>query len=171
MRGLRSNFFSQGIIGGSKIFYKIHTSCGNSVLAVCDKELLGKTLKRGAIEFTVSEKFYGKEAITKEKLAELLQEFERLRQKPVLKARQVVIQGLDNDKHFSFQYLKSKRPTEFLIGKTQVEHSRQIEQVDATYKEDQELRREFKERLRANIRKRWNEREKLKESQKNNVDI
>ena len=102
---------------------------------------------------------------------ELLQEFERLRQKPVLKARQVVIQGLDNDKHFSFQYLKSKRPTEFLIGKTQVEHSGQIEQVDAAYKEDQELRREFKERLRANIRKRWNEREKLKESQKNNVDI
>ena len=78
MRGLRSNFFSQGIIGGSKIFYKIHTSCGNSVLAVCDKELLGKTLKRGAIEFTVSEKFYGKEAITKEKLAELLQEFENI---------------------------------------------------------------------------------------------
>lgn len=45
------------------------------MLAVCDKELSGKTLKSGEIEFFVSEKFYGTKKISKKQLAELLKEF------------------------------------------------------------------------------------------------
>ncbi len=45
------------------------------MLAACDKELSGKTLKNDEIEFFVSEKFYGNAEISEEVLAELLNEF------------------------------------------------------------------------------------------------
>ncbi|HLD58080.1 MAG TPA: DUF424 family protein [archaeon] len=57
------------------IFHKIHSSGTNFVLAVCDRELLGKTLKRGELEFKVSESFYGNKGITEAKLKKLLHEF------------------------------------------------------------------------------------------------
>ena len=42
-----------------------------SILAVCDNEHLGKTFEDGKISFRVSEKFFGGEAVSKEKLREL----------------------------------------------------------------------------------------------------
>jgi len=85
---------------------------------------------------------------------ELKEEFDRLREKPVLKARQEVIKGLDNDKHFSLSYLKSKRPAEF--GDTlKVENSDQLGATDGEFhEEDDDLRKELKERLRQNIHNR-----------------
>ena len=62
--------------------------------------------------------------------------------------------------------------SKWLLERTQkdltpkLELSGQIDQVGAN-KEDDQLRLEFKERLRANIQKRWAEKEKLKEVQKN----
>ena len=44
-------------------------------MAVADKELLGKILKQGEIEFEVSESFYKGEEISKESLREKLHEF------------------------------------------------------------------------------------------------
>lgn len=42
------------------MFYvKEHKSGAESVLAVCDNEVLGKTLEEGELCFTVSEGFYG----------------------------------------------------------------------------------------------------------------
>jgi hypothetical protein len=42
------------------------------LVAVCDKELLGKTLKEGEFSFYVSPEFYGGEEITEEELKNLL---------------------------------------------------------------------------------------------------
>jgi len=47
---------------------------GKQVLAVCDKELVGKTLKSDKIEFTVYESFYGGFPIEEEELIELIAE-------------------------------------------------------------------------------------------------
>ncbi|MBC7114476.1 MAG: uncharacterized protein PWR13_1407 [Archaeoglobi archaeon] len=43
------------------------------LVAVCDKELLGKTLKEGEFSFYVSPEFYGGEEITEEELKDLLE--------------------------------------------------------------------------------------------------
>jgi len=48
------------------------------VLAVCDKGLVGKTLKEGKIELSVSQGFFGGEQITEAELRELLHEFENI---------------------------------------------------------------------------------------------
>src|SRR3989344_2413831 len=64
-------------------------------------ENLQKLKECFAIDASIEEACYYAEISTRtyynwiKKNPELLQEFERLRQKPVLKARQVVIQGLD----------------------------------------------------------------------------
>jgi len=57
------------------MFHKIHRSVSGEVLAVCDKDLSGKTLEFGEIFFEVRESFYGKESLSEEKLVELLGEF------------------------------------------------------------------------------------------------
>lgn len=42
------------------MYLKIHKEPGGgTVVAVCDRELLGRTLTEGNIEFTISEYFYG----------------------------------------------------------------------------------------------------------------
>lgn len=55
--------------------YKIHGSGQSSVLAVCDKEVLGKTFKQENIELFVSEFFFGGEQLTEEDFREKLREF------------------------------------------------------------------------------------------------
>ena len=44
---------------------------------------------------------------------ELFDRLERMRQKPVLKARQVVVNGIKNDKDFALRYLTKKKKSEF----------------------------------------------------------
>jgi len=60
------------------IVYKVHGSGGKSILAACDLELCGSTLKAGKIEFLVSEGFYKGEEISKEALGKKLHEFENI---------------------------------------------------------------------------------------------
>ena len=44
------------------------------ILAVCDREHLGKTFEEGNLFFEVREKFYGGEEINKEQLIELIKD-------------------------------------------------------------------------------------------------
>lgn len=54
---------------------KKHYHQNNDLLAVCDKEHLGKTFEEGEISFTVSERFFGGEEITEKELIQLIKEF------------------------------------------------------------------------------------------------
>ena len=56
------------------LYVKIHKSEGSEVIAVCDKELLGKTLKEGDMEIKISEEFYKGEDMTEEEITALLKE-------------------------------------------------------------------------------------------------
>ena len=61
-----------------QILFKVHESQGKSVLAACDKNILGKKIEEGKICFEVKESFYkGKEAGKKE-LAELLKNYSNI---------------------------------------------------------------------------------------------
>ena len=60
------------------IFYKIHKTTGGEVLAACDKELLGKTLRDGSTEFFVSEKFYKEKETSEKELREKLKSFDNI---------------------------------------------------------------------------------------------
>jgi len=84
-----------------------------------------------------------------------------------LKARQNIAQRIEGQSTLGDIGL-----SKWLLERTQkdltpkLELSGQIDQGGASQEDDQ-LRQEFKERLRANIHKRWAEKEKLKEIQKN----
>ncbi|MFH0714221.1 MAG: DUF424 family protein [Candidatus Diapherotrites archaeon] len=54
------------------MYAKLHA--GGQVLACCDKELAGRILKEGELEFSVSEKFYKDVEVSREQLKEMLQE-------------------------------------------------------------------------------------------------
>ena len=47
-------------------FYKIHKTEFGTLIAVCDKELSGKTLHNKKLELYVNPRFYGEEKIGKE---------------------------------------------------------------------------------------------------------
>ena len=88
-----------------------------------------------------------------EKKPELFDEFERLKQKPVLMARQAVVQGLPGDKHFSYQFLKAKRPQEFAAERVAIEHSGVVASMDIpeSYKSADNARIRIKEELLKSI--------------------
>ena len=46
-----------------KMYIRVSETHDHYVVAVCDKPLLGKTLKEGQIKFNVSEEFYGGELV------------------------------------------------------------------------------------------------------------
>lgn len=73
---------------------------------------------------------------------DLRERFETLRCDPVFKARQEVVKGIEGDKRFAFDYLKSKRPDEF-SGKVKVEHSERVDMSDNP--EAKRLAKEFEE--------------------------
>lgn len=52
----------------------MHETDLKKILAVCDREHLGKTFESGEISFTVSEKFFKGEAVTETELEKLLEE-------------------------------------------------------------------------------------------------
>ena len=53
---------------------KMHECTMGMILAVCDKELLGKTFEEGNISFTVSERFYGGKEVTEKEMLEMWEE-------------------------------------------------------------------------------------------------
>lgn len=48
------------------MYLKVHNSSGNVIVAICDKEILGKTLKEGNITVTVNEGFFCGEIVDAE---------------------------------------------------------------------------------------------------------
>jgi len=52
------------------VYLKTYNIDNQRVLACCDRELLGRTLKDGEIHFEISENFYGREEGTAEQLRE-----------------------------------------------------------------------------------------------------
>lgn len=50
-----------------------------------------------------------------ERHPEFLEEKNRLKQKPILKARQEVVKGLDNNPEFSLKFMERKKKDEFSI--------------------------------------------------------
>ncbi|MDP6845644.1 MAG: DUF424 family protein [Candidatus Nanoarchaeia archaeon] len=52
-------------------YYKLHKTDFGTMIAICDKELLGKTLKNKDLDFFVNPRFYGEEEIN-EKVLELI---------------------------------------------------------------------------------------------------
>jgi hypothetical protein len=57
-----------------KMIAKKHECEYKVILAVCDKEHLGKTFEDGNVYFTASEKFYKGKEITEKELEEMLEE-------------------------------------------------------------------------------------------------
>lgn len=53
---------------------KIHEFESKTILAVCDKNLVGKEFEDGKIFFKASEKFFGHEQISEKELVELAKE-------------------------------------------------------------------------------------------------
>ena len=72
---MRCSFSGKGVVN---IFYKIHSSGNNSVLAACDKELLGITLEYGNVCFEIKESFYKGESTDEVELRELLNQFDNI---------------------------------------------------------------------------------------------
>jgi len=65
----------QGGIDWSKMCYvKVHRYGGEVLVALCDEELLGRTLSDGRIEFEVSERFYGGIRVTLREAARYIAE-------------------------------------------------------------------------------------------------
>ena len=126
-------------------------------------ETINKMKEAFAIDASIEEAcFYAEISIQTyynwiDKNPDLLEEFNRLRQRPVLAERREVVAGLQGDKHFSFAYLKSKRKKEFseIVG---VEHSGGLSNLSPADPEDDEIINEavhaVEERLRSNIVKR-----------------
>lgn len=54
------------------IVMRVHRTQGETVLAACDEELLGRKLKTGSRDYVVSPGFYGSTKVTGEELIELI---------------------------------------------------------------------------------------------------
>ncbi|WP_445476189.1 DUF424 domain-containing protein [Methanococcoides methylutens] len=52
------------------MYLKIHKSGSQTIVAVCDKELIGKKLKEGELVIEISEAFYKGEIASEEKIIE-----------------------------------------------------------------------------------------------------
>lgn len=69
----------------------------------------------------------------RDKNPELFNKLARLRERPVLKARQEVVKGIENDKEFALKYLNKKKKEEFgdsLKLDGQVEFSYNLKVID-----------------------------------------
>ncbi|TGC11408.1 DUF424 domain-containing protein [Methanolobus halotolerans] len=54
------------------MYLKIHRSGGSVIVALCDREILGKTLKEGDISVTISEEFYKGDPVSEEEARDVL---------------------------------------------------------------------------------------------------
>ena len=71
---MESQFTARSMTTGCDIIIiaKMHRSGGDAVLAACDADVLGKTLKDGDINVTVSEGFFGNMEVSEEDLRIML---------------------------------------------------------------------------------------------------
>ncbi|KXS45016.1 DUF424 family protein [Methanolobus zinderi] len=54
------------------MYLKIHRSGDNVIVALCDRELIGKTLKEGDISITISEDFYKGDLVSEDRVRDTL---------------------------------------------------------------------------------------------------
>ncbi|MDW7731636.1 MAG: DUF424 family protein [Methanolobus sp.] len=54
------------------MYLKIHRSGDSVIVAVCDRELIGKALKEGNISVTISEDFYKGDLVSEEEVRDTL---------------------------------------------------------------------------------------------------
>ena len=60
------------------IYFKVHESQNRKVLAVCDKELVGKILEENHFHFDIKESFYKGKEITSDELKKMIHEFDSI---------------------------------------------------------------------------------------------
>ncbi|WP_407357003.1 DUF424 domain-containing protein [Methanolobus sp. WCC5] len=54
------------------MYLKIHKSGTGTIVALCDRELIGKTLKEGNITVTITEEFYKGDIISEQEAIEII---------------------------------------------------------------------------------------------------
>ncbi|WP_406661068.1 DUF424 family protein [Methanolobus sp. ZRKC3] len=54
------------------MYLKIHRSGDNTIVAVCDEELIGRTLKEGNIVVTITEEFYKGEIVSESEVKDAI---------------------------------------------------------------------------------------------------
>lgn len=89
-----------------------------------------------------------------EKNPELLQEFDRYREKLPFKAKYNIAQQIHAGNVALSQWLLSRKEPEAYGETVKLEHSGAIAQDEGVHPEDEELRKEFKKRLMDNIKQR-----------------
>lgn len=60
------------------IYFKVHESQNRKVLAVCDKDIVGKILEENQFYFDITESFYKGEEITSDELKKMIREFDNI---------------------------------------------------------------------------------------------
>lgn len=60
------------------IYFKVHESQNRKVLAVCDKDIIGKILEDNQFYFDVKESFYKGEEITSDGLKKIIHDFDNI---------------------------------------------------------------------------------------------
>lgn len=56
------------------MYVKIHKSCNNFVVAVCDEELIGKSFHKGKLCLNITERFYKGDEKSCEEIKEILKD-------------------------------------------------------------------------------------------------
>ncbi len=74
MHGIRSKAPDKNKNMKSGILIKIHESAGKKIIAVADKELIGKKLEEGERCLDITERFYKGEEKTEEEVLKILKE-------------------------------------------------------------------------------------------------
>jgi hypothetical protein len=132
------------------------------------KEVLSKLEEAATIDATVLEMCFHANISERtyyrycDKNPEFRQRILELRQSPIYKARKTVVAGLESNSSFAFSYLKHKRPDEFREKVIIDDKSGDELDSDEIHPEDEELRLEYIEKRKANIRKRALERKNKK---------
>jgi len=74
VRGRPCQLHKRAVFGNLDVYVNIRRMGNCTLLATCDAELLGKTLKDGKITFHVHEKFYQGSRVTVEEALELIRQ-------------------------------------------------------------------------------------------------
>lgn len=103
-----------------------------------------------------------------EKYPELCEYFDRMRQRLPLKAKENIAKTIQAGNINDSWRLLEKTESGIYGEKLKLEHSGSMQSDDLVHPEDEALRLEFKERLKDNIRKRWQDKQKNKDKKDEN---
>ena len=117
---------------------------------------IGSTIKEACDYADISPNTYYRWV---EKYPELSDHFKRMRQRLPLKAKQNIAQSIQNgDTGFSRWLIERFQPEQY-GDRLKLEHSGNVTN-EPLHQEDEDLRLKLKEGIRANIKKRWEEKRK-----------